>query len=198
MIRTRQFLIATVIALAACSGGDNAADSADTDAAPATSAQQQAEKDLGDINDYRLTMDGMNKFFEAQRNLGIAASKLSPAEREAMEAKNDAEGTDGSLDQMIKRIEENKMANDAVRKAGLTAREYTMITFAMMQAAMAASVLQMRPNDNQDSLARAMQANPENIKFMQEHQAEFARRQEEMAAEMKRLGLDDDDDSHEQ
>jgi hypothetical protein len=194
MIRTRNLLIATLIALAACSDSDNAADTADSDAAPAASQQQQADKDLGDINDYRLTMDGMNKFFEAQRNLGIAASKLSPAEREAMEAKNDAESSDGSLDQMIRRIEENKMANDAVRKAGLSAREYTMITFAMMQAAMAASVLQMRPNDNQDSLAREMKANPENIKFMQEHQAEFARRQEEMAAEMKRLGLDDDGD----
>jgi hypothetical protein len=194
MIRTRKLLIASLIALAACSKSDNAADTADTDAAPTAASQQQAEKDLGDINDYRLTMDGMNKFFEAQRNLGIAASKLSPAEREAMEAKNDGEANDGSLDQMVKRIEDNKMANDAVRKAGLSAREYTMITFAMMQAAMAASVLQMRPNDNQDSLAREMKANPENIKFMQEHQAEFARRQEEMAAEMKRLGLDDDDD----
>ena len=196
MIRMNRILVAAIIALTACTSSDDAADSADTDAAPASAQQQQqqANDDLGDISEYRLTMDKMNKFFEAQRNLGIAASKLSPAEREAMEAKNEAEGSDGSLDQMVKRIEDNKMANDAVREAGLSAREFTMISLAMMQAAMAASVLQMRPNDNQDSLAREMKANPDNIKFMRDNQAEMTRRQEALAAEMKRLGLDTDDE----
>jgi hypothetical protein len=193
MIRPTRFLMATLLSVAACAGGDNAADSANTDAAPAAPAQQQqANADIADVSEYRLTMDGMNKFFEAQRNLGIAASKLSPAEREALEAENEDESNDGSLDEMVKRIEANQLASDAVRKAGLSAREYTMISLTMMQAAMAASVLQMRPNDNQDSLAREMKVNPANIKFMRENQAEFARRQEAMAAEMKKLGLEDE------
>jgi hypothetical protein len=193
MIRPTRILIATLFSITACAGGDNAADSAKSDApAAAPAQQQQADADIADVSEYRLTMDGMNKFFEAQRNLGIAASKLTPAEREAMEAENQDDGNDGSLDQMVKRIEANQLASDAVRKAGLSAREYTMISLTMMQAAMAASVLQMRPNDNQDSLAREMKVNPANIKFMRDNQAEFARRQEAMAAEMKKLGLDDE------
>jgi hypothetical protein len=37
-----------------------------------------------------------------------------------------------------------------------------------------------------------MKVNPANIKFMRDNQEEFARRQEAMAAEMKKLGLDDE------
>jgi hypothetical protein len=194
MIRPTRILIATLFSIAACAGGDDAADSANAGAPAAAPAQQQqqANADIADVSEYRLTMDGMNKFFEAQRNLGIAASKLTPAEREAFEAENQDERNDGSLDAMVKRIEANRIASDAVRKAGLSAREYTMISLTMMQAAMAASVLQMRPNDNQDSLAREMKVNPANIKFMRDNQEEFARRQEAMAAEMKKLGLDDE------
>ena len=53
----------------------------------------------------------------------------------------------------------------AIRGAGLSPREFTVITMAMMQTAMAARVAQMRRNDNQDSLIREMKANPDNVKF---------------------------------
>lgn len=195
MKRTNRFLLLCALAMAACGGGDDAADTANS-AATATTQQpgQQADKDLGDVTEYRLTMEGMDKFFQAQRNLGLAASELTREEREAMEAENDASDNNESLDAMVKRIESNKMANDAIRKAGLTAREYTLLTVATMQAAMAASVLQMRPNDNQDSLAREMKVNPANIKFMKDNQAEFQRRQDALQAEMHRLGLDNADE----
>ena len=65
-----------------------------------------------------------------------------------------------------------------------------MITISMMQTAMAAGVAKMRPNDNQDSLIREMKANPDNIKFYNENEAEITRKSTQLAAEMKKLGFD--------
>jgi hypothetical protein len=79
---------------------------------------------------------------------------------------------------------------DAIRAAGLSPREYIMITLSMMQTAMAASVAQMRPNDNQDSLIREMKANPENIKWYNEHAAEINQKTKAVEAEMKALDSD--------
>jgi hypothetical protein len=53
--------------------------------------------------------------------------------------------------------------------------------FALLSASMASSIIQMRPNDNADSLAREMQANPKNIRFVREHEAEIKQMQEEMS-----------------
>ena len=84
------------------------------------------------------------------------------------------------------------MMVSAIREAGLSPREYIVLTVSMMQSAMAAGVAKMRPNDNQDSLVREMKANPENVKFINEHEAELGQKQKAMADEMKKLGLDDD------
>jgi hypothetical protein len=81
---------------------------------------------------------------------------------------------------------------DAIREAGLSSREYITATMAMVQAGMAASVLKMRPKDNQDSLIREMKANKDNVRFVQEHEAELNRKQQAMQAEMQRLGVSGD------
>ncbi len=77
---------------------------------------------------------------------------------------------------MVRRIESEPMMVGAIRQAGLSPREFTMITMAMMQTAMAAGVAQMRPNDNQDSLIREMKANPENVKFWKANEAELTQK----------------------
>ena len=95
-----------------------------------------------------------------------------------------------SLDDMARKIESEPMMKSAVQEAGLSPREFVMITMSMLQSGMAAGVLKMRPNDNQDSLIRAMQANPENVKFMQENEAEITRKQMALSEEMKKLGIE--------
>jgi hypothetical protein len=67
-----------------------------------------------------------------------------------------------------------------------------MITISMMQTGMAAAVAKMRPTDNQDSLIRAMKANPDNIKFYNENEAEITRKSKQVEAEMKKLGISND------
>jgi hypothetical protein len=58
----------------------------------------------------------------------------------------------------------------------------------MIQTGMAASILEMRPDDNQDSLVREMQANMDNIKFYREHKAEIDAKQQAAQKEMEALG----------
>lgn len=187
------FLLAGFLLLAACSKDDAAATKADSAvSAAAPAASQSADEQLQDITQYRLTMDKYDKYLAAQRNIALKMKNLSPAEREAWKAKNDNEenSANQSLDDMARKIESEPMMKSAVEDAGLSPREFVMITMSMLQSGMAAGVLKMRPNDNQDSLIRAMQANPENVKFMQDNEAEITRKQMALSEEMKKLGIE--------
>ena len=193
MKRSTIFALATLVALNACAKAEDGDQAADGQTA---ANAEQAQDDLKDIGKYKLSMDKIDKYIQAQRNLGIAMSKMSPAEREAAEAESEAENAnaeannDPSIDGMTARIEKSKMMNDAIRDAGLSAREYTVITFAMMQASMALAIQKMRPNDNADSLAREMKTNPDNVKFFRENEAEITRKTTAVAEEMKKLGIE--------
>ena len=160
-------------------------------AAPAPSAtSSSADADLADVASYRLTMERIDRYYAAQRNVALKVQAMSPAERAAMDSVEDTNDGSASLDDIARKIERTPVMAAAVREAGLSPREFATITVAMMQAAMASSVLQMRPKDNQDSLVREMKASMENIRFLREHETALKQKQEAMAAEMKRLGVD--------
>ena len=175
-----------VLGAAACSSGDDAAPagSAQTADAPASSGD-----DVTDISRYELTMDRIDRMFAAQRNMALAMKDMTPAEREAMENTNMAEGT---LDDFARGIEANPKIHVAIEDAGMEPREYATATMAMVSAAMAASVLQMRPDENQDSLAREMNANMDNIRFIRENEATLAQKQQELEAELRAMGALDE------
>ena len=196
-MRLSPFLLALpVLALAACSGGDKSAASAgDSTAAPASSSASAAPDaagpspdDMTAITSYRLSMDRLDKHFAAQRNLMQAFSRMTPEEREAGKARMEA-GDENSLDAMAAKYDRVPAVRKAIADAGLTSREFTVMTMSLVQAGMAASVLKMRPNDDADSLAREMKASIENIRFLQEHEAEIARKQKELEAEMQAAGM---------
>lgn len=170
-----------VVATAACSGSNER-----DDAAPATRAPQTPEAPGYDISDYRLTMEDIDKLHKAQIFIGLNVKEMSEEEREAIKTRSKPNAT---LDDMVANIEANKPYNDAILSADLTAREYTTIMLAMMQASMVESVFRSRPGVNQDSLAREMGINMDNIAFMRANQAELARKQARTAAEMKRMGI---------
>lgn len=171
-----------VLGAAACGTGDDAAraGSARTADAPAGGGD-----DAADIAGYELNMDRMDRIYAAQRNIALAVNDMTPAEREAME---NTDMADGSLEQFAAGIEANPKIRKALDDAGMDPREYATATMAMVSAAMAASVLEMRPNDNQDSLAREMNANMDNIRFLRENEAELARKQQELEAELRAMG----------
>jgi len=190
-------LLVAFLLLAACSKDKDAASTADAggnSTASTAAAANQAEEDLADVTKYKLSMDKIDKFYAAQRNIALKAKGMSPAEREAMKSRAGARGdNNASVDDMVRNIESEPIMVSAIRDAGLSAREFVMLTVSMMQSAMAAGVLKMRPNDNQDSLVREMKANPDNVKFINEHEAELGQKQKAMAEEMKKLGIEEDD-----
>jgi hypothetical protein len=190
---TRRILLLALSAAVACSAKegtttDSASGSTTPAAATPAATSSSGDKDLADVTKYELTMAGIDKLFAAQRNLGLKLKAMSPAEREATAMHND---NNASMDDMVRNIEKAPAYVAAIREAGLSPREYVLITVSMMQSGMAAGVIKMRPKDNVDSLAREMKANPANVRFIMEHEAELTKKQTEMAAEMKRLGISD-------
>lgn len=182
MKRKAAVWIAAAVAVAACSGSNERDDAAPANQAP----QPAAAQGLGDISAYRLAMSDIDKLHQAQVFIGLAVRQMTEAEREAIKDRSKPSAT---LDDMVANIESNKPYNDAIVSAGLTAREYVTIMLAMMQTSMAESVFRARPGVNQDSLAREMRVNMDNIEFMRANQTELARKQARTAAEMKRMGI---------
>jgi hypothetical protein len=189
MTNRKFFVFALLFTLAACSkDADTAREEPGTAAAKASN--EQAEEDLADLTKYDLSMAKMDEYFQTMRNMADAMKKMTPAEREAMELSSD---NNASLDQMIKEADNNKVIRDATRKAGSSPREYVLTSLSYFTAAMAASVLQMQPNANQDSLMREMKVNPDNIKFIKEHEAELTTKYKAMETEMKALEAEADE-----
>ena len=185
----RVALLAPLLLVVACApDADTAADSGAA-AAPAAAAPASTGDDLADVSAYELTMDRMDRFYAVQRALGTRMAAMSPAEREALDIASDA---DDSIDDTVRKLEGNATMAAALRDAGMSAREFTVLTAAIMQSGMAAAVLQMRPEANQDSLMREMKVNPANVRFLRENEATLQRKQAELQAEMQRLGLDTD------
>lgn len=183
----RLLLAGFLAAAAACSPDDSAPATADAPAGAAAPGGS-AGSDLADVTNYRLTMDRMDQFYDAQLKIARRVKDLPPAEREAL----DAGSNDASLDDMARRLDGHAATREGLREAGLSAREFSTMMMAMVQAGMASSVMQMRPNDNQDSLAREMNASMENIRFLRENEAELMRKQQELEAELRAMGALDE------
>jgi hypothetical protein len=182
-------VLGMLVLLSACSDATedpdvNPADGVGTETTPGTSG----DADLATVQDYELTMEGIDKYYAAMRNVALAMKDMTPAEREQHEAALDAEDI-ADLDDMAARLEDDPIFSEAIEEAGLSTREYAVLTMSLVQSGMAAAVIGMQPNADPDSLARAMQANPDNIRFLQEHGDELEAKQQAMEEEMERLGI---------
>ena len=179
--------------LGACSKSDTAASSTGENSSPAPATAASGEQDLQTVTDYQLTMAKFDKYLAAQRNIALKAKDMSPAERAAMKARESArDNSNAGLDDIVKNIESEPAMLAAIKDAGLSSREFALLTVSIMQTAMASSVAKMRPNDNQDSLIREMKANPANVKFFKDNEAELTRKQKEIETMMKQLGVNDE------
>jgi hypothetical protein len=186
---SRLFLIAGgIFAISACSK-DKGSDTAATSSAstPASASQSQSDEDLQDVSKYKLSMDKIDKYIQSQKNMAAKVKSMSPAEREAFSSRDIASDANASLDDMVAKIDKEPVMVEAIKSAGLSTREWVLVTMSMMQTGMAAAVLKMRPNDNQDSLMREMKVNPDNIKFYNEHEAEITAKTKAIEADMKAL-----------
>jgi hypothetical protein len=93
-----------LLALAACSK-DKASDSpaATATAESPAAASPATDKDLADVTQYKLSMDKIDKYLQAQRNIAAKAASLTPEQRAALEARGEDESNpNASIDDMVK------------------------------------------------------------------------------------------------
>ena len=157
-------------ALLAC-GGDAATEDMPAGEAAPSSVSGSGDADLSEIRDYELSMGDVEKWGEANHALQRLA-EANPELATALES-DDENGADQSLDGIAQRIESVPQAREVIEDAGLNAREYAVITFALFQAGMAQYAVEQ--GQDLEQVARDMQVNADNIRFMQEHREEIER-----------------------
>lgn len=172
----------TVVLVAACNKGDEPAKrrpAPSASEAPATEAPAGGfgDADANEIRSYRLRMDKVQRFFDANLRLAAAAKGMDSTEGPDLSDANQ------SLDDMEAVIARHPQMSAAIRAAGLSPREYAVISLAYLQAAMAGSIAEQQKLDDQ-AAAKQMQANADNIRFVREHKAELERMQREIEAKM--------------
>lgn len=180
------YFVATLIVIPACAKSDSSAEAARAESATATVTERTAspasgDDDLREISRYTLRMAKMEKYFQAIRNVRLAIKDVPEDQRDSFNAAG------SSLDDYAASLEKNATVRKAIEKAGLSPREFAVIMMASLQAGMAQAIIAMRPNDNADSLAREMQTNAANIRFMRDHKAELEAKQKAMEAETKAI-----------
>jgi len=141
-------------------------------------AQGPADKDLAEIQGYRLSDAGLAKYTQAVRNLG----KLSEAQ--AILGEDDEDDGPKSIDAQVARFDAIPEVKQAISSAGMTTREYTLFTWSMFQAGMASWALtqpggKLPPGVSMD-----------NVTFYRKHEAEL----DLLKKELDRAGVDSDDE----
>ena len=160
-------------------------------ALPATS-QAQTDADAKTLAAYRLTESGLGRVEQAARNM--AAALEDPAVRaqvEGMEDDDDDDVESPTLAQMAAHFDRMPFARRAIASAGMSTLEFVTFQLSLLQASMAAAVLEMQPS------ATLPAGTPkENVAFVQAHRARLEKFGEEMRALNKRGGdgADDHDD----
>lgn len=161
-------VILTIAAACSKSKNDNAAAAGDVPDVAETSAPAGGRNaDMQEVAQYQLNTEDFNKYAAATRKLQAASA--------GEDEEDDDEGGagDGSLDAFERALEENPAARAAVEQAGLTTREYAVIAYAIMQAALADYALQQ--GASRDSILARANIHPANITFVQQHRSEIER-----------------------
>jgi len=110
----------------------------------------------------------------------IERATVLEAQKEELEASNEFEiGEANSLDGMEASVKKSPIVTNALEQAGLTPREYGKFIMAMIQASVAAG---FKKSGMIKELPKGV--NPENVKFVEEHEPELRA----MQAEFERMG----------
>ncbi|HEU4640947.1 MAG TPA: hypothetical protein VFS44_00740 [Gemmatimonadaceae bacterium] len=161
-------------------------------AIPARShAQKAPDADMQALASYRLTESTLHKVMQAGRNL--AALAKDPAARAYMEkAQQEDQPEAKTIADMAKQFDGIPPMKKAITSAGLTSREYAMFTMSMLQASLAAAMMDAKGPYKLKELPKGTP--PENVAFVRAHKAEL----EKYGAEMKALSGEANEGSDEE
>lgn len=141
-------------------------------------AQSHDDADTRAINAYTLTMPKVEAWMNATLDMYKAAKAKAAAEGEdgASEDEDDDASGNESLDETAARINRMPEARRALRAAGLTAREYTLVSLTLMQAMMADAMMRQYPKMERPKINQA------NLAFVQKNRAHLEARMNALKA----------------
>lgn len=125
------------------------------------------DADLRELSRYVLTLADVRRYAAANE----ALARQPQAEQNEEEAEDEDATDNESLDDMVKRIEGVPGARQSIEAAGLTVRQYAVITMALFQAAFANFAVEQGADPAK--VARDAGVNPANIRFVKENKAEL-------------------------
>ncbi|HEX7120676.1 MAG TPA: hypothetical protein VF212_17920 [Longimicrobiales bacterium] len=147
-------------------------------ARPGTAAAQTGDDaGLAEMVAYRLTMDKVQRWYEAQRNV---YEKYAADPGLAERAEIGADEEEFSIDGMAARFDAIPEVREAIQAAGLGTREFVVVTMVLFQSAMAHAVIEM--GGDRDEILEGSGVHPANLDFVAAHKAELERMQKEVEA----------------
>lgn len=184
-------LLAVVATASACNRAEDAgAASADPPASATTVRSHDSDAELAEITSYRLRMDEVERWYQAQRNV-YEAMRKNPALTKQLE--NEAD--DPSLDELEARFEAVPEVRRAIESAGLEVRDFTVIIFTLAQAGVANAAVEA--GASRDSVLARTGVDPANLDFVREHKVVLERMQAEVAALAPDKAAEDGDEDGE-
>jgi hypothetical protein len=146
-------------------------------ASSSTTKGGAADKDVKEISNYKLTMDAVRKFAQASKTMKQVEKKHSDDDQDD-EDSDDSENSQSLADTEAK-LASVPEARKAIEGAGLSVHEYVVITFALLQSAIAQYALEQGADPAK--IAHDAGIHPANVTFYKEHKAEI----DGLNAEMK-------------
>lgn len=162
-----------IAGLFAC-GGDaqNAADEA-ADTSQAATAENQ---DLATLSNYELTMDDLRKWAKAN----TAVARIA-REKPELEQQMEMGAEDASIDALGSKLNSVPEVKNAIEANGLTTQRFAIITYTVMQIAMAQMALQQ--GVPADSFAVRAGINPKNLEFYEANRTEIDQLMQQLQSE---------------
>lgn len=162
-------------------GGDTGSAAASTSAAgtapstaPSTAAsgmtQGQQQDVRNAIHDYRLSDDNVNKVIEVTQKMR-ALQTSNPQLAAAMEQEHGDVNDAKSIDEAAARLEAIPPVKAILSSAGLSARDYLLTTFTLMEAGAAYQFQKAGKLPPNSELAKDV--SPENLAYVGSHQAQL-------------------------
>jgi hypothetical protein len=159
----------------ATSSANGVPDVADASAVPDAKGGDGGDHDadLRELEEYRLSMEDVNRWMQANRNLVKLSEKLEREHPEMAEQTEAVEGSGmGSFDDYETSIDRVPGARDAIEESGLSVHEFAVVGWALIQAGMAEYAVEQGTDPKE--LAAKAHINPDNLTFAREHKAELA------------------------
>jgi hypothetical protein len=132
-------------------------------------AQRSRAADAAELKGYRLTMPKVEAW--AKASVAIAeAMKAKVASGDTVSDDADEGESAGSLDDVAARLQREPTVRRALRSAGISAREYSIVGLVLMQAMMAEAMMRQNPT------VKLGEVNPANVQFVKTNRARLEER----------------------